>query len=767
MKTTRAILAAFLVATLVAPVALAGAKITIKNNDDPSEGFNDPTAAAPVGGNTGTTVGAQRLIAFQKAAELWANILDSDAEIVIDAKFDPLDCDATSAVLGAAGPRWIDSDFLGAPVPALWYHGALVNRLAGEDREPTTNEINARFNSDLGKTGCLTGNGWYYGLDHNSGTKVDLLVVLLHEFGHGLGFSEFSDSDTGELIEGQNDAYGSFLFDNQTGKRWSQMSNAERLVSGVNTGHLVLDGANVVAEAPKFLDGNGQPRVVVATPASIAKTYTAAKAEFGASLYNAPVSGSFVLVTDAADGTGPSTTDGCTALTNAASVSGKIALVDRGTCTFVIKAKNAQSAGAIGLVVINNEEGTALPPLGGTDASVTIPVLGISKVDGATIRAQLAGGVTGQLELGPSTSLTGADSAGRPLVYAPNPGEPGSSTSHFDTSAAPNLLMEPAINEDLDSNVDLTEAYFRDAGWFAGSNMTVTMRDRITSDLDNDGKADPGDTIRYELSIANVTGAGATGVVLKNTPDANTTLKSGSVQTPNGSVTKGNGAGDSSVEIALTGLKPGATATAQFEVTVKEGIDPTTSAVTNQATLDGTNFEPVNSDDPDTGASRDATVTPLDLNPMKVDKTVTLTGGDADSSGGVTAGDTLSYVITLRNTGVNSLLGIVVDDTPDAATSIVAGSVTTTLGSIAAGNEAGATKLTVNVGSLDVGLSATIQYKVKVKSPIAPFTFVILNQASVTGSNFGATVSDDPRSAAGLDATDIGIQQPKKRPARK
>src|SRR4051794_8828586 len=83
--------------------AFGAASITIVNLDGPNEGFNDPTPAAPVGGNPGTTVGQQRLIAFQFAADVWGSILDSAAPIYIEAVFDPLPCTATAATLGAAG----------------------------------------------------------------------------------------------------------------------------------------------------------------------------------------------------------------------------------------------------------------------------------------------------------------------------------------------------------------------------------------------------------------------------------------------------------------------------------------------------------------------------------------------------------------------------------------------------------------------------------------------------------------------------------------
>ena len=57
--------------------AAANGKITIVNGNDPGVGFNDPTPVAPVGGNPMTTRGAQRLFAFQHAAELWAETLEA------------------------------------------------------------------------------------------------------------------------------------------------------------------------------------------------------------------------------------------------------------------------------------------------------------------------------------------------------------------------------------------------------------------------------------------------------------------------------------------------------------------------------------------------------------------------------------------------------------------------------------------------------------------------------------------------------------------
>jgi PA domain len=137
----------------------------------------------------------------------------------------------------------------------------------------------------------------------------------------------------------------------------------------------------------------------------------------------------------------------CPPLTNANAVGGHIALLDRGSSTFVTKAKNAQNAGAIGVIIVDNRLETPAPGMGGTDPSLTVPAVMISQPDGTTIERQLAGGVNGTL--GPDLSIrAAADANGRGLLWTPNPVQPGSTISHWDEIATPNQLMEPAINDE-------------------------------------------------------------------------------------------------------------------------------------------------------------------------------------------------------------------------------------------------------------------------------------------------------------------------------
>jgi hypothetical protein len=98
--------------------------------------------------------------------------------------------------------------------------------------------------------------------------------------------------------------------------------------------------------------------VKVNAPAAIAGAKGAGTAVFGPQAFD--VSGDLVLAQDAADEAGPTTTDGCSPFTNAAAVAGRIAAIDRGVCTFVVKVKNAQNAGAAAVDRERRDHGIAM-----------------------------------------------------------------------------------------------------------------------------------------------------------------------------------------------------------------------------------------------------------------------------------------------------------------------------------------------------------------------------------------------------------------------
>lgn len=452
--------------------ASAAATIVINNLNAAGVGFNDATPAAPVGNNTGTTLGEQRTIAFAHAANIWGATLTSPVPIVINAQFTPLTCTANSATLGSAGATQVFT-LNGVPgtKPDTLYSFALTNKLIEEDAIPGAPQINARFNSELGKPGCLTGTSFYLGVDNNHGANIDFVTTLLHEMGHGLGFQTFTNGQTGAQLAGFPSIWDHYLLDNTTNKLWVDMVNSERAASSLKSNGLSWTGSRVVAAASSVLAPANMLRISGPSAGAAAGDYESGSASFGPALTKTPITGQVMPVVDQADGSGLA----CTPLnaSNTLAVRGNIALVSRGVCTFNIKVKNAQDAGAVAVLVANNVS-EPISGLGGIDPSVTIPSVRITREAGVAIKASLnkrsrsASGVFATLGLSP-TLLAGSDSQGRPTLYTPNPYQPGSSVSHYSTAAAPNQLMEPAINADLTHSptlpVDLTFELLKDIGW--------------------------------------------------------------------------------------------------------------------------------------------------------------------------------------------------------------------------------------------------------------------------------------------------------------
>lgn len=454
-----------LLALTIASPLFAGAKITIINNDAAGTGFNDPTPATPIGGNPGTTLGEQRLNAFRYAASIWGNLINSNVEILVNATFAPIRSGSDSCnVLGQAGPTSFLSNFTNAPRQNVWYPIALANALAGQDLRPDVADITAQFNSLIDSDQCSAIGKWYYGFDNQHGSdKIDLVIVLMHELAHGLGISGTTNVLTGADSQNFPSVHEIHTLDTSQNLHWDQMNAFQRVVSAQNTGHLVWDGLSTTTYANTVL---GNPTTLTVTaPASIARNFDIGTAQFGAAANKTALTGTIVAAIDAADADGPTTTDGCSPYTNASAIAGNIALVDRGTCTFVKKAQNAQAAAAKALVVVDNRRDTCLAPgMGGTDNTITIPVISLNEDDGDALRQQLGNSVTATLRVD-GGSLAGTSSAGMLRLYAPCTASQGSSVFHWDVTAFPNLLMEPAIHGDLKHDVDLTLNQLIDIGW--------------------------------------------------------------------------------------------------------------------------------------------------------------------------------------------------------------------------------------------------------------------------------------------------------------
>jgi hypothetical protein len=271
-----------IVASAIALAMLAAsaeaATFSIRSTDGTGEGLNDATAFTPVGGNNATTLGQARMNVLQEAARIWGTLLQSNVVIQIDAAFDPQTCSQSSGTLGSAGPRAIYRNFGGGVSPDTYYVAALADALAGTNlaSNPANADIGATFNSSVDSDGtCLAGRKFYYGFDHNRGTKIDLLLVVLHEFGHGLGFTSGVDLSTGKGYTGNDgierfDSFTNQLFDEQFNAAWPDLTDAQRVQSATHTDLLAWKGPNVNAQIGRFSQGfTANARIKMYAPATV------------------------------------------------------------------------------------------------------------------------------------------------------------------------------------------------------------------------------------------------------------------------------------------------------------------------------------------------------------------------------------------------------------------------------------------------------------------------------------------------------------------
>ncbi|WP_338023584.1 myxosortase-dependent M36 family metallopeptidase [Archangium primigenium] len=204
-------------------------------------------------------------------------------------------------------------------------------------------------------------------------TQLFFVNNWLHDWFYDSGFDEASGN-------AQSSNFG------RGGREKDPIAAQAQDYSGRNNANMSTpaDGASPRMQMYLF-DGRQNAKLTAHAPASVAGDYTVGVAgAFGPQVFD--TTGDVVV---AQDDTAPAS-DGCTPLVNGAEVTGKIALIDRGSCDFTIKVTNAQNAGAIGVIIADNVAGPAVG-LGGASTTITIPTLRITLADGNKLRATIPG----------------------------------------------------------------------------------------------------------------------------------------------------------------------------------------------------------------------------------------------------------------------------------------------------------------------------------------------------------------------------------------
>ncbi|HEX5861909.1 MAG TPA: M4 family metallopeptidase [Nocardioides sp.] len=301
-----------------------------------------------VDANTGKLVNRYSMMHGGLDRHVFEQQFTPDAEVWAEGDPFPgtLNVDQQNIVLGSGESYWFFANAFGRD--SYDANGAAMNTV---NNDPTIACPNANWN------GTTT--------NYCNGVTSD--DVVAHEWGHA--YTEFTHGliyqwQPGALNESYSDIWG------ETVDLINDRMDADESLS-----------QRTVGQCSRFT--RGSISMVINSPASAAGPCTAAPASFGPVFDQTGVTTDVVVGQDAANPTGPTTTDGCTALSNPGAISGNFVYVDRGTCTFQVKANNASAAGARGIVVGDNVGGRAPISMSGT---ADIYGLMVTLEDGARIK---------------------------------------------------------------------------------------------------------------------------------------------------------------------------------------------------------------------------------------------------------------------------------------------------------------------------------------------------------------------------------------------
>lgn len=215
-------------------ILLAGPQGPVTFIRPPAPTVAQPEAATITVTYTGFPAAAKT--AFQRAVNIWKGLLTSSAPIKISATFTPLG----PGVLGSARANnfW---RFSSGATPDTWYPDALANKIYGSDIDPSV-DIIAQFSSAY--------TSWHYGSGPAPAGKIDFTSVVLHEIGHGLGFSGWGYVSGGKgtvRAAGYPMIYDRYTENNGGTAMLSFPDSSATLATQLQSGNLFFDSAQVRA----------------------------------------------------------------------------------------------------------------------------------------------------------------------------------------------------------------------------------------------------------------------------------------------------------------------------------------------------------------------------------------------------------------------------------------------------------------------------------------------------------------------------------------
>lgn len=224
------------------------------------------------------------------------------------------------------------------------------------------------------------------------------VINMMHDIAYHYGFDEaagnFQTTNYSGQGRGGDPVRGAAQFDANSG---GNINNA--------TFSTPSDGSPGTMRMFEWNNENASTEfVTVLEPQALAGKYVAGTAQFGDQLSEDPIEGEVVIVDDGIQ----VPTDGCEDIRNGDEIQGRIAMIDRGECSFSLKVFNAQQEGAIAVIICNNQ-GTGTIDMAGSENAdlVNIPSVFMSRADCNEIR--VAAGTDLRIQLAQPDASTGPE----------------------------------------------------------------------------------------------------------------------------------------------------------------------------------------------------------------------------------------------------------------------------------------------------------------------------------------------------------------------
>ena len=383
------------------------------------------------------------------------------------------------------------------------------------------------------------------------------------------------------------------------------------------------------------------------------------------------------------------------------------------------------------------------------DANVTLQTGSVSKTQGQITEGDNANDTSVEVLIGQILPGSGATITFKVKIDTPLPAGISKITNQGQISATG---LPQIVTDDPDTPIpnDSTNTSLE-----AQPEISAILSDEILFDNNDDGIANPGDILKYTVTIVNSGSQAATGVVFRNTPDQHTRLEPTGTTADRGNITRGDEAGDTDIRINIGTMAGGGdTVTIEFQTTIRSPLPAGVTSVENQGIVQLDDYPATQTDDPATGRLNDATITSLTTSPeLDVTKEDILVF-DADDDGVPSPGDTLGYNVKIVNVGNQAVTDVKFLDTPDALSKLLTDSISTDHGSIASGDSEGDTFVQIDVGNIaGAGGTVTISFEVKIPDTVPAGVNQITNQGVVESNELPTEFTDDPDTQPASDPT--------------